>query len=90
MPSLRMLVGGAFLLICGLYFVLAAEHAFQRSWSRWRKRRSQIDDGAPEAFFEERRSLDAYPPAKSVWSFRLLGCLMVPLGFYFLYMSGQG
>lgn len=29
----------------------------------WRKRLSELESGAPEAFFEERRQLEVYPPS---------------------------
>jgi hypothetical protein len=42
------------------------------------RRLEALKAGAPEAFFEEQRSLEAYPPAhRSLMGRRLLGGLMV-------------
>jgi hypothetical protein len=40
---------------------------------------AELENGAPERYFEERRQLEAYGP-KSAGPFRLLGVLMLLLG----------
>jgi hypothetical protein len=34
----------------------------RESRRNWEKRLRELEEGAPEAFFEERRELEAYPP----------------------------
>jgi len=54
----------------------------------WRKRLSELENGAPEAFFEERRQLEAYPPSAKASPQRLrvtsgisilLGCVVLAM-----------
>ena len=40
------------------------------------KRHKALNEGADEVFFEERRSLEAYPN-RSVWQTRLLGIALI-------------
>ena len=40
------------------------------------RRLNQLRAGAPEQFFEERRSLETYPP-KGRWTYRLLGAVVI-------------
>ncbi|TCM14998.1 hypothetical protein EDF56_11145 [Novosphingobium sp. PhB165] len=45
-----------------------------------RRRIDQLDSGAEETFFEERRTIFAYPPPKSDTKMRINGTLQVLLG----------
>jgi hypothetical protein len=44
------------------------------------KRKTELDAGAPERFFEERRTLVAYPPPASVRGWRFKGTVLMLLG----------
>jgi hypothetical protein len=50
--------------------------------SRRQSRLNELEQGAPEVYFEERRTLDTYKPLKSVWAVRLLGVAMIALGLF--------
>ena len=48
---------------------------------QWKERRSktrlsELKEGAEEAYFEERRALETYPPAAR-WQIRLLGSVII-------------
>ena len=45
-------------------------------------RLAELDAGAKEAFFEERRSLLAYRPARSDRTWQLLGALLLTMGVF--------
>lgn len=60
------------LILAGSFFVI---------FPQWKERRSarrleELKSGAPEAFFEERRALEAYP-SRGGWPVRLLGSAIV-------------
>lgn len=46
----------------------------------WRKRLEELQAGAKEAFFEERRSLEAYPPLSTNTKQRAFAVLLILLG----------
>jgi hypothetical protein len=43
-------------------------------------RLAELDAGADESFFEERRSLEAYPPMRHDRTWRLLGAVLLLFG----------
>lgn len=47
-----------------------------RSMRQHSQRLEELRAGAPEQFFEERRSLEAYPP-KGRWTYRVLGAVAI-------------
>ncbi len=62
------------LIAVGSLFVIAPQWKARGS----RQRLENLRAGAPERFFEERRSLEAYPPQGS-WRSRLLGSAIIIL-----------
>jgi len=46
---------------------------------RRERRLAELRQGKEEAYFEERRALEAYPPVRRLWVWRLLGCLVLLL-----------
>ena len=57
-------------LILGLLTIACSVPGLRRpekdvsSVAGWRSRLDELEKGAPEAYFEERRQLEAYPPPK--------------------------
>ncbi|MCJ2181564.1 hypothetical protein MTR62_02395 [Novosphingobium sp. 1949] len=54
------------------------------------ERMAAIDAGAPETYFEERRTLDAYPPPRSDRRMRFLGVGQITLGTAILLLDWLG
>ncbi|HEX7848977.1 MAG TPA: hypothetical protein VF485_04505 [Sphingomonas sp.] len=44
------------------------------------RRLAQLRRGADEAYFEERRSLEAYPAIQKLWIWRVIGLTFLLLG----------
>lgn len=66
-------------LVIGLVFLIRPQWTEPLSRRAHTTRLAALKAGEPEAFFEERRSLETYPPAQApglLWR-RLLGGLMV-------------
>lgn len=76
-PCLAAAVGAALVLFARLYRV----HARRRNAARLR----QLEAGGEEAYFEERRALQAYRPAKSDALWRLLGAVLVLMAGFQIY-----
>lgn len=53
---------GITVMISSLVAILRPEMLVRESRRNWEKRLRELDAGAPEAYFEERRELEAYPP----------------------------
>ena len=67
-----------FLVIAGVIVILASGMLGRRDRERRAVRLVELRDGAEEAFFEERRSLEAYPLTRyHHWGWRFLGATMV-------------
>ncbi len=71
-PGLAIAVGAAL-----MWFPRNHRRAAER---RHAARLAELDAGAEERFFEERRSLEAYRPAKSDTTWKLLGAVLFLLG----------
>jgi len=68
-------------IIIGLALLIWPHPLIERARRNRAKRLDALKDGAEEAFFEERRSLEAtYPVAISPWLLRMVGFLSVGLG----------
>jgi hypothetical protein len=61
------------LLFIGLATLFRGDWLVARQRAQRTKRLAQIQAGAPEGFFEERRELSAYPTPGSAWRMRLFG-----------------
>jgi hypothetical protein len=46
---------------------------------RRERRLAELRQGKEETYFEERRALEAYPPVRRLWVWRLFGCLCLLL-----------
>ncbi|WP_395395458.1 hypothetical protein WBP07_08380 [Novosphingobium sp. BL-8A] len=55
--------------------------------ARWRQRLEELEGGAPESYFEERRSLIAYPPCRTDRRTRVVGILSVFIGLALIALS---
>ncbi len=53
---------GAPLAVTGLAAIIRPQSLIRESRRNWEARLRELDSGAPEAFFEERRELEAFPP----------------------------
>ncbi len=53
---------GATMTVSSLAAIVRPDMLVRESRRNWEKRLRELDAGAPEAFFEERRELEAYPP----------------------------
>lgn len=78
--GLPALVGGAGMLLFPRARRLAAE-------ARLARRKSQLADGEPERFFEERRTLDAYPLPATDGRWRAKGAFFTVCGAALIVMS---
>lgn len=73
MRSIALIIFGAVL--------LARPILIARPFIERRERRlADLRHGGEEAFFEERRSLEAYPPVRRLWVWRLIGLVCFLLG----------
>ena len=57
-----MIYVGVIMTISSLAAIARREMLVRESRRNWEKRLRELDAGAPEAFFEERRELETYPP----------------------------
>jgi hypothetical protein len=53
---------GVALTVSSLAAIVRPDLLVRESRRNWEKRMRELDAGAPEAYFEERRELEAYPP----------------------------
>lgn len=53
---------GTAMTVSSLAAIFRPDTLVRESRRNWEKRLRELDAGAPEAFFEERRELEAYPP----------------------------
>lgn len=70
-----MLIGIGTIITGALMFIRPA-----RARRVWRKRIAELQAGAREEFFEERRSLEAYPPLSTNTKQRMFAVLLILLG----------
>lgn len=73
---------GVTMTVSSLVAILRPEKLVRESRRNWEKRLRELDAGAPEVFFEERRELEAYPPRFDVShsTLRRFGVLGLALG----------
>lgn len=86
MDAQSMLIG-AFSLASGLVMLVLPRRSRLAAEAEARSRKAQLDAGAPERFFEERRSIDAYPPAPTDRRWRLKGAVFTVLGITLLALA---
>jgi hypothetical protein len=53
---------GVTMTVSSLAAIVRPDMLVRESRRNWEKRLRELDAGAPEAYFEERRELEAYPP----------------------------
>lgn len=82
--NLQALVIGAFCLSTGLGMLLFPRRKRLIAETRVAKRKEQLAAGAPERFFEESRSIEAYPPAATDKKWRIKGALLTACGIILL------
>ena len=78
-------IGSGLVMVAGAALVWFPRRYRKRAERERAARLAELDAGADEAFFEERRSLVAYPPPRSDWTWRLLGTVVFLLGAFELY-----
>ena len=66
-------------LAIGLPLALFPNWFHKKVWERQRTRLDELEEGAPETYFEERRALETYSPIKKAYVFRIIGCAMLAL-----------
>ncbi len=73
---------GAVLLISGAAAFFRPHKRYFESVENRERRMRELDAGAPESFFEERRALEAYPPKvnRSPRTIAVFGALMMLCG----------
>jgi hypothetical protein len=73
---------GVTLVASSLAAISRPESLVRESRRNWERRLRELDAGAPEAFFEERRELEAYPPCLDVShaTLRRIGVVGLVLG----------
>ncbi len=78
---------GAFSLASGLVMLVLPRRGRLAAEAQASTRKAQLAAGAPERFFEERRSLEAYPPAPTDRRWRLKGAFFTVLGIALLALA---
>ncbi len=78
---------GALSLMSGVPILLNAKKRRVVAETSVAKRLAEIAGGAEESYFEERRSLEAYPPPSSDTKMRWLGALLTVLGIASIMMG---
>jgi hypothetical protein len=80
---------GVPLAVSGLVAIIRPQAMVRDSRRNWEARLRELDAGAPEAFFEERRELEAYPPRfdPSPTALRWLGGAGLVLGLLCITMG---
>ncbi|WP_296720472.1 hypothetical protein [Erythrobacter sp.] len=75
---------GVTMTVASLAAIVRPDMLVRESRRNWKKRLRELDAGAPEAFFEERRELEAYPPRfdLSNRTLRLFGMAGLALGIF--------
>jgi hypothetical protein len=82
---------GTTLSVSGAVAIIRPASLVRESRRNWEARLRELDAGAPEAFFEERRELEAYPPRFDLGPTALrwlggvglvLGLLCITMGLY--------
>jgi uncharacterized membrane protein HdeD (DUF308 family) len=71
---------GVFALLSGVPMLIFPKRRREAAQAKWATRVAEIDSGAEETFFEERRSLLAYPPYPTDRKWRIVGALFVAMG----------
>lgn len=54
-------------------FIVIPQWVSSHTASRHAERLAELREGAPERFFEERRSLETYGPPGGTWPYRIFG-----------------
>lgn len=80
---------GATLSVSGLVAIIRPQSLVRDSRRNWQARLRELDAGAPEKYFEERRELEAYPPRfdLSHTTLRRFGLVGLALGLAALAMG---
>jgi hypothetical protein len=73
-------------ILLGLAVIIWAPRMQRGKEKQRRARLAEIERGASEQYFEERRQLEAYRP-KSAGPFRLLGALLLLIGLARIFVS---
>jgi hypothetical protein len=60
-------------ILAGLGLLWWPQRHMQAAEARRSARIAELDAGSPERFFEERRSLEAYPMPRRLWLWRFVG-----------------
>lgn len=73
---------GVTMTVSSLAAIARPDMLVRESRRNWEKRLRELDAGAPEAYFEERRELEAYPPRfdLSLATLRRFGMVGLGLG----------
>ena len=79
MSDLSIILGVGAVLV-GAPMILNPAKARQSAEAKWKRRVAELEGGAEKNFFEEHRTLKAYPPLSSDEKKRALGVLLVLLG----------
>lgn len=83
----QLLFYGSFSLISGIPMLLFPARRRHAAVKAWKHRLQDIDAGEPEQFFEERRSLEAYPPYSTDRKWRLVGAFLTFGGVLMLFRA---
>ncbi|EIZ79347.1 hypothetical protein WSK_2193 [Novosphingobium sp. Rr 2-17] len=70
------LIYGSLSLISGVPMLLFPAQKRNAAVKAWKSRMQEIKAGKPEQFFEELRSLEAYPPYSTDRKWRAVGALL--------------
>jgi hypothetical protein len=81
------LILGVGALLAGVPMVLKPGKARQDTQRAWQRRVAELESGAEETFFEEHRTLKAYPPLSSNGKKRAFGVFLVAVGASVIVLS---
>lgn len=78
---------GSFALASGLVMFVLPRRSRLAAEASSSARKAELQRGATERFFEERRTLDAYPPAPTDRKWRFKGAFFTLLGLVLIILS---
>ena len=85
--ELQSLIMGAVCLATGVPMIILPRRSRLAAEAKSAARKAQLAAGASERFFEERRSLEAYPPAATDGRWGTKGALLTACGIALIVLS---
>ena len=85
--DIQSLIYGGLSLASGVPMFLFPRLKREAAERAWANRLSELESGANEVIFEERRTLEAYPPYRTDRKWRIMGAALSVMGLALLYLA---